>query len=140
MNSKTLIGGLIGGVVAFLLGWVLYGMLFMDTMMKINGEIPGLMKAQDDMSGLLPLFLGNCSIGLLVSYIFNNWANITTIPTGAKAGALIGALIGLGVDLSYYGTSNMFTLSGIALDVVLWTVISSVAGAAVAWWLGRGAK
>ena len=35
MNTKTLIAGLVGGVAAFLLGWVVYGMA-LDAFMKEN--------------------------------------------------------------------------------------------------------
>lgn len=139
MNTKTLIAGLIAGVVYFLLGWLLYGILFASTMQSMSGSATGVMKADDEMI-LWALALGNIAFGLALAYIFSNWAKITTVMSGAVAGATVGALLSLGMDLIWYATSNVMTLGGSCLDVVIFTIMSAAAGAAAAWWLGRSSS
>lgn len=139
MNTKTLIAGLIAGVVYFLLGWLLYGMLFASTMQNLSGSATGVMKADDEMI-MWALALGNIAFGMALAYIFGTWAKIATVMSGAVAGATVGALLSLGMNLIWYATSNVMTLAGSCLDVVIFTVMSAVAGAAAAWWLGRSSN
>ena len=82
-SNKILIGGLLGGLTSFLLGWILYGVIFRDTM---TSPIAGLMKSDADMVWWA-LILSSLFQGLLISYIFGRWANITTAMGGASAGA-----------------------------------------------------
>lgn len=135
-SNKILIGGLLGGLTSFLLGWILYGVIFRDTM---TSPIAGLMKSDADMVWWA-LILSSLFQGLLISYIFGRWANITTAMGGASAGATIGALIILYIDLGILATSNMFTIKTMMTDIALATVIMAVIGAVVGWWHGRSSN
>jgi uncharacterized membrane protein len=134
MNTqKFLIGSLIGGVVFFLLGYLFYGALlasFFSTHSTGN-----YMKDPPD---FLFIILGNLATGALLAYIFSKWAGIKTAATGLQAGAVIGLLSGLGWDLLFYGTTNLMDITGTIADVILVTIMTAAAGAAVGWYLGRG--
>ncbi|MBP9744061.1 MAG: hypothetical protein WBC35_06620 [Saprospiraceae bacterium] len=139
MNSKVIIAALIGGIVAFLLGWLLYGVLLMDFMASNAGSATGVMKTDPQASDFIFVFLGNVGYALLLAYIFDQWANIKTLATGAKAGALIGLLIGISYDFLNYGMTNLMNMTGAVADILMSAVMGAVTGAVVAWWLGRGA-
>ena len=65
-SNKILIGGLIGGVTSFLLGWIIYGVILKDAMVS---PIAGLMKPETDM--IWWAMIGSClAQGFLVSYVF----------------------------------------------------------------------
>lgn len=135
-SNKILIGGLIGGVTSFLLGWIIYGVILKDAMAS---PITGLMKPETDM--IWWAMIGSClAQGLLLSYVFGKWANITTLVGGATAGATLGVLIALSYDLGFYAMSNMFTMQSMLMDVAMSTVMNAAVGAVVGWWLGRGAE
>lgn len=140
MNSKVIIAAIIGGIVAFLLGWLLYGILLMDFMASNAGSATGVMKTDPQASDFIFVFLGNVGYALLLAYIFDQWANIRTMITGAKAGALIGLLIGLSYDFLNYGMTNLMNMTGVITDILLSAVMGGVTGAVVGWWLGRGAS
>ena len=69
MNMKVLIAALVGGVVAFLLGWLIWGTLLMGYYEASMIHYEGLMKTEGDMNlGLM--FLSNLTLSLLMSLLF----------------------------------------------------------------------
>ena len=135
MNTKVLVGGVIGGVVFFLLGWVIYGMLLGDTMNSYMN--PACTKAEADMN-LGVLALGNLFWGLAFSYILSNWSGTMSIQTGAIASAIIGVLIAAAYDLMIYSTSTVMTsMTGVFIDLIITAVMCGIVGAAIGWWLSR---
>jgi len=132
MNAKMLIGAFFGAVALFLLGWLIYGVIFADSM---AGE--ACMRGKDDMN-IAFIGLGNLFNGLLLSYIFSRWASISTFGGGAMGGAVIGLLMSAGFDCLMYGTTTMMdSPTGILMDVVTSTVMYAIAGGVVGWWIGR---
>lgn len=136
MNSKTIIAGILGGICSFLLGWLLYGIVFKNMMADMMGSATGVMRSDSEMV-FWALILGNLIIGCLVAYIFNFWASISTFMGGLTAGATIGLLFTLAFDLIFYATTNVTTISGIAVDVVINLLIWGISSGVVGWWLGR---
>lgn len=130
-----LVAGLMGGVGFFLLGWLLYGMLLMDTMANYSNA--ACMRAEGDMN--IPLLVaGNLIMGFFIAFIFSHWASISTFGTGAQRGALLGFLLALGMNCIWYATSTVMTsLTGVMIDVVINTVMWAIVGGIVGWWLGR---
>jgi len=62
------------------------------------------------------------------------WANINTITSGTKVAATIGFLMVVSIDLSFYSMTTMYVnTSAIFVDVITYTVMVAITGAAVAW-------
>lgn len=135
MNNRVLLAALAGGVAMFLAGWVVYGMLLMDTMREMN---PGMATISKEPPVMWALIISNLLWGLLYALIFSRWAGINTLQGGAIAGAWLTALIALSIDLSFYGMSTIMTLNWMVVDVVASTVLGAVGGAAIGWVLGYG--
>jgi len=132
-TNKILVAGLIGGVAAFLLGWLVFGILLKDAMVS---PVAGFMKPEEDMIWWA-MIASNLIWGTTYAYIFVQWANISTWMSGAKAGATLGLLIALSYDLSFYAMSNMFTMQSMVTDVLASVFMSAAIGAVIGWWLGR---
>ena len=131
--TKILLAGLIGGIVFFLLGWLLYGFLlasFFETVQ--TAEAAAVMRADSEML-LGAIFAGNVFGGLLLAIVFGRWAHISTPLTGAKAGGILNGLFACGFDLLQFGTSKLITLQGVVGDVLVYALMGAVAGAVVAW-------
>jgi hypothetical protein len=125
MNVKNfIVGGIVGGIVNFLLGWVFYGMLFKD----IYPESPE-MKLEF-------IALGCLTFGFLVSYIFNKWAGISNPMTGLSAGAVIGFINGLSMNFFMYSDIPL-NVQNMITDVAICTVTGAIIGAAVAFVHGK---
>lgn len=125
MNLKNfIIGGIVGGIVDFLLGWVFYGMLFKEIYPPSENQ------------NLTFIFLGCLTFAFFVSYVFNKWAQITTFSTGAVAGAIIGFFYGLSMNLFMY--SNMpFNPTNMALDLAINIAMSTFVGGAIGFVSGK---
>jgi hypothetical protein len=135
-NNKILLAGLVGAVVAFILGFIVYGNLLMDFFIENSGSASGVMRGDDEMQWI-PMILGHVTWGMLFAIIFGRWANISTFATGAKTGALLGFLIGASFDLIQLGSTHISNVTGIVVDIVVMTVVSAIVGGVVAWFLGR---
>ncbi len=132
-TRKFLLGSLVGGIVLFVLGYLFYVVLFSSFFSS-----HGTGTAMKDPPDMLFIILGNLANGALISYIFTKWAGIKTAATGLEAGAVIGLLVGLSWDLVMYGVSNMMDITGTMVDVLVYTAMCGIAGAAIGWFLGRG--
>ena len=136
MNTKTLLGALIAGVVSFLLGWLIFGILLMDYYAANKVQYPGLLK---DPMEIWPIAVADLVWGLLVSWIFS-MANIKTVAKGVTVGFLIGFLMVLGFDLFVYAELNLYSTRLLGLDVIMNGIMGAASGAVLGWWYGRPAK
>src|SRR5690242_13748404 len=127
MNAKTLIAGLIGGIVFFLLGFVLYGFVF-GKMMEAHSNM-SCMRSMEDMNMVL-MVVSNLLWGITFAYIFGK-ANFNSTRTGATQGAIIAVLIGLTIDIFMYTTTTLYpdwTVAG--MDIVINIITGAIGGAA----------
>ena len=134
--KNRILATLVGFIVLFLLGWLIYGMLLMDFYGNNAGSASGVMRMEDEMIWWA-LILGNLFQTYLLVYIFGSWANITTFSDGLKAGAIIGLLMGLAFNLSMYGTSNLMNMTSALVDPIVSAVIMAITGGVVGFMLGR---
>ncbi|MGE5357009.1 MAG: hypothetical protein ACM3PT_12300 [Deltaproteobacteria bacterium] len=130
MKTKSFISGTLAGtIVYFLLGYLVYQVLF-KSIYPENEQFS---------HSILFVFLGCLFFGALVAWIFVRWANITNWMTGARAGALIGFF--------YNASMNFFMYSGqevnyrnLFLDIVLNIIMGAVVGAVTAFVAGKFSK
>lgn len=138
MNStKLLLGTLAGFIGYFLSGFVLYTIVFEKA---LASSMPNMASVQAVEPNMVALVFGNLAGGFLLAWIFEKWAGIRTLGTGAINGAVIGALITLSYDSMILGTTNLMTWSGIFLDALIYAIASAVAGALVGLTLGYKRK
>jgi hypothetical protein len=135
MNAKQFtLSTLIGGVVFFVLGYLLYVVLFAGFLEANQGTATGVSK---EVANLWVVAIGNLSLAGLLTLILGRWAGISTFGGGVKAGVLIGLLMGLSFDLIMFGTTNIMNFAGMVADVVIFAVMTGLTGGAIGWWLGR---
>jgi uncharacterized membrane protein len=135
--KKFVFGTLAGGLTYALLGFVVYGLL-MESFFESH-MASGLAKTPEQMK-YYPLFAGNLAQGALLAYVFLKWANIKSFSDGLMAGAAIGFFAVAGFDLVVYDTAKIMSAVGTVTDIVVYTVLSGVAGGVVGAVLGMGNK
>lgn len=122
MKTKNfLVAGIVGGIVNFLLGWLFYGIIFVNTFPQ----------PEESSESMLFIFLGCITFGLFVSYIYAQWTQISTASTGAKAGAIIGLFVGLYFNFFNMAMGPEATLELAALDVGVSVVMTAIIGAVI---------
>ncbi len=135
--NKMILATVGGGVTAFVLGWLLYGMALADFFQANQGSASGVMKDPPEMWALI---VGNLGHALLLAYVFARWAGVSTFGGGLKAGAVLGLLMALGFDFIMLGTTNLMNLTACIADLVVFTVLMGLTGGVVGLILGSGKK
>lgn len=131
MNSnKFFLGGIVGGIVYFILGYLFYGLL-LKSFFDQNGM-------PTDMSKMVwwAMIVANLIMGFLFSYILGK-AKVSSMGSGAGIGFVVGLLMALGYDLMMYATGGtMSSFKVIAVDAITAAVMSAIVGAAIGWVYG----
>jgi len=134
MNSqKFIVGGIVGGIVYFILGYVFYGLL-LKSFFDSNG-----MAVNMDAMVWWAMIVSNLAAGFLFAYILSK-SNVSTAAGGAGVGFIVGLLMALSYDLAMYAIGHGMELRGIAADVALNAVLAAITGAVIAWVLGMSKK
>ena len=138
MNTKKiLVGGIVGGVAFFLLGWLIYGILLAGYF-AANGN-PSIMRPMDQMIWWA-LILSNLSWGFVLAIIFS-WSNTSGWMAGAKKGAIFGLMTALAIDLGYYAMSTMYSsVAPILVDIIATIVMVGIGGSLIAWAMSKVRK
>lgn len=131
--KKLVVGGIVGGILFFFLGWLLYGMLLMDFMANNPGVVSGYSKETPD---FLYLAIGNLLSGFMMAYIFIK-ANINTLMGGLIMAAVVGLLMAASYDCMMYATTSLVSKKMMLADVLASTAMSAVAGAVVGMLMGK---
>lgn len=134
--KKIFMAGLVAGIAAFFLGWIIYGMLLMDFYASNAGTATNVARAESEMVWWA-LIVGNLFFGFALSYVYGRWANISTAKTGAEAGAMIGLLFGGGWVLTMFASTNIYNLTATLVDVLVSAILTALVGAVAGWMLGR---
>jgi len=126
--KKLVIGGIAAGIIFFLLGWLIYGILLMDYMTAHPGITAGYNRTAPDM---LYLAIGNLLLGFLLAFIFVK-ANIATLSNGLITGAVAGVLIVAGFNCMSYGLTTLVSkkmmLADVGGAVLVWAVTGALLG------------
>lgn len=130
MNLKTVsVSGIVGAIVNFLLGWLFYGILFMDSFSQ----------PEEGTNSMLLIFLACLVFSLFIAYIYTQWAQIKTASTGAKAGAIIGFFLGLNYNIWALLMEDR-TMQTFILDVAISIIMTAITGAIIGMVIGKLSK
>lgn len=136
-TNKLIVAGLIGTVVAFITGFLIWGLALSGFMESNMGSATGVARGENEMLWI-PLILGNAGFAFLLSYIYGRWASISTFQTGAKAGAVIGLLAALGYDMIMLATTHIMNSTAAIVDIAASGIHMAIVGGVIGWWFGRG--
>lgn len=141
MNTKTLLAALVGAVVAFFMGWLIFGNLLQSFYTSHTTSYAGLMKDMESPGAavLVPIFIANFCWALVIALICS-WSNMVGMMKGAVIGCTIGFLMQLSFDLFMYSTMNLYDTTLIIVDVIVNTVFAAMIGAVIGWMMGRGSS
>lgn len=139
MNAnKILIAGVAGGIIFFLLGWLVYGILLMDFMSENAG--PGAASIHKESMEMWALVVSNFAWGFLFAIMFGRWSAGVTPGEGAMRGATTGLLVALFLDMSMYAMSNVLTVKTLIADIAAMALIAAIGGWSIAFILRMGKR
>ena len=130
MDAKRLVvGTLVGGVVLYAVGYVIFTTAFADFYAANAGSATGV-----DRGGELfwAVALGSLAYAALVMFVIGNRVSPLSIGGGARIGAIVGFLLWFTADFVFYGTTNIANLTRTIVDPLLEIVRGGIGGAAIA--------
>ncbi|SDL67847.1 hypothetical protein SAMN05421813_101180 [Daejeonella rubra] len=133
MNTKTLIIGIAGGIVVFLTGFLIYGVLMMEYFVSNMSSFPGFTK---DPMEIWAIAAGNIIWGILLAYVFN-LGGLSSGGRGALHGAILFFLFSLGMNIVSYGQYNLYSLPLSLVDALCMAILGCTGGAFTGWLLCR---
>jgi len=138
-TNKFIVGGIIGGVANFILGYLVWGLALMNFMKEHTSEIgKPAVRGEDDMVWWA-MIVANLMLGFLLSYILNK-SNVTSAGAGAATGLVVGLLMSVAFDCFVYGQLDVFDTTAMIVDILASTVVSTIIGGIIGWYLGMGKK
>ena len=135
MSNKLLITTLVASVVAFILGYLVYGLALAS---YFEGQATAqVMRADADMVWWA-MIVGHLTWGFILTYIIGKLGGISTVSSGAQAGAIIGFFISITFGMIEFGTANLSTITSYLVNAVAAGVTTAITGAVIGWMMGRG--
>ena len=122
---KILRGTVAGGIVFFLLGWMVYGVLLINYMTANMNQC-----AARPMGEMVwwAMIVSSLLTGLLLTMVLK-WARAKAIVDGLKTGAVFGVLLASSMDLGFWAMSKLYNnFTMLVVDVVVYTLMMSVVG------------
>jgi hypothetical protein len=120
MTKKNLLSGIVGTIVYYLLGWLVYGFILPE---KSTGE-----------ESMLFIFLGCLFYAFLIAYVFCKLAQLTSFKTGFTAGLVMGILYAM---VWYFFMNWEFKPMAIIEEIIVGGLMTAVLGGAVAYVNGK---
>lgn len=136
-TNKFLIGGIIGGVASFLLGWLVWGMLLMNFMKEHTTEVGKAVMRADENIIWWALIAGNLLWGFVLSYVLNK-SGANSFRTGAITAAVLSVLVAASYNCFIYAFNNIFDTTSMVVDIIANLVVGGIVGGIIGWYLGRG--
>ena len=129
MNAKQwVIGTVVGAIVVFATGWVLFEMLLGDYYAANAGSATGLDKEPPIMWSLA---VGALAYAALIIYAMRGQAASVNMVSGMKVGAIVGFLLWATADFSLFGIVNMNNLTITLVDPLVELVHGGITGAVI---------
>ena len=135
METKRLVTGtLAGGVVLFVLGYLIFDLMFSAFYAANAGSATGVAR---DQQLVWAVALGSLSYAALVTLAIESRAGSSNMGAGLKIGAVVGFLLWFTVDFILYGITNVSNLTRAVVDPLLELVRGGIAGGIIAVVLGK---
>lgn len=137
---KILLATLIGTVVYFLFGWLVFEGILGKYMSTNTTQIAGFKKTEAE-SSMLMLLVSCAAYALLLAILMGQWAQVSTFREGLKIGAITGVLVATMTNSYWYSSSHFYNgFQPLLADIVAAGLTVGVMGGAIGWFLGYWGK
>ena len=135
MDTKRLvIGTLVGGIILYALGYLIFDLAFADFYAANTGSATGV---ERNPQLVWAVVLGTLSYAALVTLGIGSRSSSSNVEAGVKVGAVVGFLLWFTVDFTLYGITNVGNLTRTVVDPLLELVRGGIAGGVIAVVLGK---
>ena len=130
MDTKRLVTGtVIGGIVVFVAGYLIFDRAFGAFYAANTGSATGVDR---DAQLLWAVAVGSLAYAALITLGIGSRSASSSLVEGAKVGAVVGFLLWCAVDFTFYGITNVSNLTRTVVDPLLELVRGGITGGAIA--------
>jgi len=127
MTQRYVLGTVVGGLVLFFVGYLVFGIALAGFFAANAGSATGVTR---EPFNLVALAIGQLAWGAALTAVLD-WSRTSSVGGAVKVGAVVGLLFFLGFDLTIYATTNVQNLTAAMADAVLSAILFAVASAAI---------
>lgn len=131
---RSILGVIAGGIIHFVLGFLIYAVLLMDFMQENTRFFEGLMR--EDISGIPGYAISSLLFAMLITYILNRTSNQGAIP-GLLTAAVVSFFIAASLNINFYFGTHLYTAGYLVTDVLAYTVMGGLTGLVIGMILRR---
>lgn len=132
--NRIIIGTIVGAITLFVLGYLIFELIFADFYAANMGSATGVMR---EIPVMWASALGSISYALLLTLAIETRGGSVTIVDGLKVAAVVGFLLWFTVDFTFYGIFNLTNLKLAIVDPLLEIIHAGITGAVITAVLGR---
>lgn len=137
---KILSAALVGTIVYFGIGWLVFEGLLGKYMGTNTTQIVGFKKSDEEAS-MLMLIVSCAAYAMLLAILMGQWTTVHTLKEGVLFGAVVGILVATMTNSYWYSTSHFFnSLTPLLVDIAAAGLTVGIMGGAIGWFLGYAAK
>jgi hypothetical protein len=134
---KIALAALVGTIVYFGIGWLVFEGLLGKYMSANTTQIVGFKKSEEEAS-MVMLIVSCAAYALLLAIVMGNWTQVNTFKEGAILGATVGILVATMTNSYWYSTSHFFNgFAPLLVDIAAAGVTVGIMGGVIAWVLGK---
>ncbi|MFV1988001.1 MAG: hypothetical protein ACC682_12030 [Gemmatimonadota bacterium] len=134
MNKNFMIATLVGAVVLFIVGYLLYGLALAGFYETNVGSATGVMKETPEWLWLILSMVAYAAVLTLIL----GWAGAKDPAGGFRIAAIVGLLFSASVDFGQYSMMNLMNLTVMFVDPFVGAIHAGVGGAVIGMMLGKG--
>ena len=123
MNKSLLFSGVVGTIVYYLLGWLVYGVIFPDL---AGGE-----------QNPLFILLGCLFYAFIFAVMLSRWTSISKFSSGFNAGLILGVLYAVSFYFFKISEGGSFDIQPFLKEIVIGGLMTGVAAGAIALVIGK---
>jgi hypothetical protein len=132
-TKRFLAGTIVGGIVLYLVGYLIFSMAFASFYAANAGTASGVDRPAELMWAVV---LGSLGYAALICYAMG--ARPTSgLAAGFKTGAVVGFLMWFSVDFTLYGVQNVSNLTRTIVDPLLEIIHGGIGGAGIGLVVGK---
>jgi hypothetical protein len=134
---KIALAALVGTIVYFGIGWLVFEGLLGKYMSANTTQIVGFKKSEEEAS-MVMLIVSCAAYALLLAVVMGNWTQVNTFKEGAILGATVGIFVATMTNSYWYSTSHFFNgFAPLLVDIAAAGVTVGIMGGVIAWVLGK---
>jgi hypothetical protein len=134
MNTKIITAAIVGSIVSFFLGWLIFGNLLMGFYEENTMHYEGMMR---HMPVFWAIFLSGLASSFLFAMILSRTPGGNTFKGGFTTILWVGFLLCLSFDLMMYAMYHLMRVRLLIADVLLSSLFFAVIGGVIGYMLGR---